>query len=159
MMAENIILRKQLIKLSRKHQRSHKLSLIDRLIFAILAHFIKTRRLVKSAIMIKPATILKFHKALINKKYRILFSAKLPRKPGPKGPSKELIHLILEMKKRNPNFGYLRIAMQIKNMFNINIDKDAVRRVLQKYHKHYPSNNSGPSWLAFLANMKDIMVY
>jgi hypothetical protein len=105
--------------------------------------------------MIKPATILKFHKALINKKYRILFSAKSPGKSGPKGPFKELIHLILEMKKRNPNFGYLHIAMQIKNMFDINIDKDVVRRVLQKYQKHYPSNNGVPSWLAFLANMKD----
>lgn len=155
LMAENLILRKQLITLTRKHHRSPKLSLIDKLIFAILAHVIKTRRLVKSAIMIKPATILKFHKALINKKYRILFSTKLPRKLGPEGPSKELIHLILEMKKSNPNFGYLRIAMQIKNMFDIDVDKDVVRRVLQKNQKHYPSNNGGPSWLAFLANMKD----
>jgi len=124
LMAENLILRKQIINLSKKHQRSPKLSLIDRLIFAILAHFIKSKRLMKPAIMIKLATILKFHKALINKKYRILFSAKSPKKPGPKGPSTELIDLILEMKRRNPNFGYLRIAMQINNMFNINIDKD-----------------------------------
>ena len=155
LMAENLMLRKQLIKQSRKHKRSPKLSFIDRVIFAILAHFIKPGRLIKSAIMVKPVTILKFHQALIKRKYRILFSAKSPRKPGPKGPSKELIQLILEMKKRNPNFGYLRIAMQIKNMFNINIDKDVVRRILQKYKKHYPSNNGGPSWLAFLANMKD----
>jgi len=34
-------------------------------------------------------------------------------------------------------------------MFDINIDKDIVRRILQKYQKHFPSNNGGPSWLAF----------
>ena len=104
--------------------------------------------------MIKPATVLKFHRALIKRKYSALFSAKLPRKTGPKGPSKELIQLILEMKKRNPNFGYLRIAMQIKNMFDIYIDKDVVRRVLKTHKKHSP-DNKGPSWLAALANMKD----
>ena len=154
-MAENLMLRKQLLKLWRKHQRSPKLSSIDRVIFAILAHFVKSSRLIKSAIMIKPATILKLHQALIKRQYCILFSTKSPRKPGPKGPSNELIHFILEMKKRNPNFSYVRIAMQIKNMFDINIDKDVVRQVLQKNQKHYPSNSGGPSWLAFVGNMKD----
>lgn len=36
---------------------------------------------------------------------------------GPKGPEKELINLILEMKKLNPRFGARRIAMQIANQF------------------------------------------
>ena len=40
-------------------------------------------------------------------------------------------------------------------MFNIDINKDVVRRVLQKYQKYSPGNCDGPSWLAFLANMKD----
>ncbi len=65
LIAENMMLRKQLIQLSRKHKRSPKLSFLDRLLFAILAHFINPTRLIKSAIIIKPATIIKFHKALI----------------------------------------------------------------------------------------------
>jgi putative transposase len=76
LMAENMMLRKQLITLSRRHIRSPKLSLLDRVIFAILAQLIKPRRLLKSAIIIKPATILKFHKSLINKKYSMLFSSR-----------------------------------------------------------------------------------
>jgi len=127
LIAENMMLRKQLIHLSRKQKRSPKLSFLDRLFFAMLAHFINPRRLFKSAIIIKPATIIKFHKALIQRKYRWLFSAKSMKKPGPKGPSKELIRLILEMKKRNPRFGCMRIAMQIKNAFGIEINKDVVR--------------------------------
>jgi len=51
LIAENIMLRKQLIQLSRKHKRSPKLSFLDRLYFAILAHFINPRRLIKSAII------------------------------------------------------------------------------------------------------------
>lgn len=155
LMAENLMLRKQLIQLSRKHQRSSKLSFIDRVIYAVLAHFIKPSRLLRSAMIIKPSTILSFHRALIKKKYRLLFSPKSKSKPGPKGPSKELIQLILEMKEKNPTFGYLRIAMQIQNMFDIDIDKDVVRRVLHKYKHNFLDNNLGPSWLTFLASMKD----
>jgi len=31
-------------------------------------------------------------------KYRMLFSSKRRRKPGPKGPSAELVHAVVEMK-------------------------------------------------------------
>lgn len=90
----------------------------------------------------------------MNRKYRLLFTPKLFKKPGPKGPSKELIKLIVEMKLKNPLFGCPRIAMQIKNAFGIEIDKDVVRRVLAKYYKPV-GNDQGPSWLSFLGNMKD----
>ncbi len=52
--------------------------------------------------------------ALIKQKYRLLFSAKLKRKPGPKGPSKELINLIIDMKKRKLRYGYLRKGSELK---------------------------------------------
>lgn len=154
LMAENLILRKQLMTLSRKYKHSPKLSFFDRLSFAVLSQFINRFRLNKLAIIVKPATIIQFHKALIKRKYHLLFSTKSIRKPGPKGPSKELIELILEMKRRNPRYGYLRIAMQIQNVFDLTINKDIVRRVLNKFHHRNP-NNHGPSWLSFLANMKD----
>ena len=58
------------------------------------------------------------------------------------------------MKKRNPSFGYLRIAMQIKNAFGINLDKGVVKRILDKYDKS-TGGGEGPSWLTFLGHMKD----
>ena len=63
-------------------------------------------------------------------KYRALFSPNLRRKPGPKGPSAELIHAVVEMKQRNPNWRCPRIAQQIALAFRIQIDKDVVRRIL-----------------------------
>lgn len=58
------------------------------------------------------------------------------------------------MKQRNPRFGCRRIAMQINNIFGLNINKDIVWRILAKYYKS-PSNDDGPSWLNFIGNMKD----
>ncbi len=130
--AENITLRKQLISLSRHVNRSPKLTVADRIIFGFLGGLISARRLLRIAVILKPATILKYHRALVNRKYRLLFSNKVLRKPGPKGPSQEVINAIIEMKKRNPRYGYRRIAMQISIAFGVDIDKDVVRRVLKK---------------------------
>lgn len=76
------------------------------------------------------------------------------KKPGPKGPDQSLIDAIVAIKRRNPRFGYRRIAMQISLAFAIEADKDLVRRVLDKYHHKNP-NRQGPSWLTFIGQMKD----
>jgi len=60
----------------------------------------------------------------------MLFSRKRRRPPGPKGPSKELIEAVVELKRRKLNWGCPRIAQQITLAFGVAIDKDVVRRIL-----------------------------
>ena len=90
-----------------------------RLIYGILVSFINPSWLSSLAIIIKPCALLRFHKALVDRKYHWLFTHKSKSKPRPKGPSAELIKIIVEMKRHNPRFGYLRIALQIKQAFGI----------------------------------------
>ncbi len=73
--------------------------------------------------------------------------------PGPTGPSRELIELVLEMKRRNPNFGCIKIADQIAKTFALPLNKDVVRRILTSYYR--PERGDGPSWLSFLGQTKD----
>ncbi len=47
--------------------------------------------------MLKPATLIAFHRALKERKYRRLLSPQRRGKPGPKGPSKELVQAIVEI--------------------------------------------------------------
>ncbi|WNO11242.1 integrase core domain-containing protein [Teredinibacter sp. KSP-S5-2] len=122
----------------------------DRFIFSLCGEFLSLQRITKNAVLLKPATILRFHTALKNKKYQLLYKAK----PGPKGPSQGVIDAILEFKKRNPRFGTSRIAQQINLAFGLAINKDIVRRILFKYHKPN-GDNTGPSWLTFLGHSKD----
>ena len=152
--AENIVLRQQLITLSRNHKRAPRLTFFDKIIFGILTSMTSLKRLQRIAVIIKPTTLLKFHKALVIRKYSLLFSNKSSKKPGPKGPDDNVIDLIIEMKQRNPTYGYRRIAMQIADIFGIQIDKDVVRRVLSKHYKNNPED-TGPSWLTFIGHMKD----
>lgn len=77
LMAENQLLRQQLIVLNRGRVRAPSLKPFDRFFFGSLAFFIGDQRLKKVTIALKPATILKFHKALIQRKYSRLFSNKL----------------------------------------------------------------------------------
>jgi len=71
----------------------------------------------------------------VKRKYRQLFSPKCRGKPGPKGPSAALIAAIVETKKRNPSWDCRRIAQQLCLDFDIKIDKDVVRRVLEKHYR------------------------
>ncbi len=74
--AENVMLRQQLLVVRRRQKRAPKLSFLDRLIFGFLASIIHPRRLSRIAMIVRPATLLKFHQALIKHQYRLLFSEK-----------------------------------------------------------------------------------
>ena len=84
-----------------------------------------------------------------------MFSKKSQKKPGRKGPQQEIVNAIIEMKKRNPMFGYLRIVMQIYQAFGIKLDAGIVRRVLAKYYNPTNHGDDGPSWLSIIGHMKD----
>ena len=108
--AESLLVKHQLLIVSRSRARAPVLRPTDRVIVGLCAIFMRPGRLLRSAIVLKPSTILSFHRALVKRKYRLLFTPKTRRKPGPRGPSPELISAIVEMKRRNPSFGYQRIA-------------------------------------------------
>jgi putative transposase len=154
--AESLLLKHQLLISNRSRQRAPNLTTLDRLALGLTMMFVNPRRIAKLGALVKPATLFKFHRALVDRKYRLLFSSSPHRcKPGPKGPSAELIAAIVEMNRRNPCFGYMRIAQQISDAFGVEIDKDIVRRVLAKHYRPGDSGCHGPSWLTFIAQTKD----
>jgi hypothetical protein len=67
---------------------------------------------------------------MTKRKYRLLFSSDVHAKPGPKGPSQEVVTAVIDVKRRNPTWGCPRIAQQITLAFGIPINKDVVRRIL-----------------------------
>src|SRR5271169_3718455 len=154
LVAESLLLKHQLRIVNRSRHRSPNLPSSDRILAGLLALLVRPTRLLRSAIVLKPSTLLALHKAMRKRKYRMLFSLDRRAKPGPKGPSAELVHAVVEMKQRNPKWGCPRIAQQIASAFNIQIDKDVVRRILD-HHYRPGQNSSGPSWLTFLGHMKD----
>jgi putative transposase len=131
--AENLVLKQQLIVLRRARRRAPNLTRSDRLLCGFGSLFLSPGRIRKVAIVLRPSTLLAFHQALVRRKYRRLFSSTpCPKKPGPKGPDEALIQAIVELKSRNPRFGCPRIARIFLQTFRIDIDKNVVYRVLAK---------------------------
>ena len=151
--AESVLVKQQLLILNRSRKRSPNLWASDRIVVGLCGLLIHPVRLARCAIIFKPSTLLSFHQALKNRKYRLLFSARLRKKPGPKGPGQEVIAAVVEMKQRNPTWGCPRIAQQIALAFGIEINQDVVRRILATRYR--PEPDSGPSWLTFLGHAKD----
>jgi hypothetical protein len=152
--ADSLLMKQQLLIIKRSRRRAPNLSALDRFLFGFWSLFLDPCRIQRAAVIIRPSTLLKFHNLLKKRKYRLLYSSNKNGKPGPKGPSPELIHAIVELKQRNPRFGCLRIAQQIAKAFGVDIDKDLVRRVLAKHYRPMP-DGGGPSWLTFLGYTKD----
>ena len=97
--AENLLLKQQLIVPRRPRQRAPNLTTVDRLLCGFGSLFLGPGRLRKVAIGVRPSTLLAFHRALVHRKYRRLFSSShRPKTPGPKGPSDALIRTIVELK-------------------------------------------------------------
>ena len=150
--AESVLVKHQLRILNRGRKRAPNLRAADRILAGLCTLFMRPARILRSAIVLKPSTLLHLHNVLMKRKYRMLFSPQRRRRPGPKGPNKELIDAVVEMKRRNPNWGCPRIAQQIALAFAVEIDKNVVRRILSV---HYRPASGGPSWLTFLGHTKD----
>ena len=127
--AESVLVTHQLLILNRSRKRSPNLRPADRVVVGLCALFMRPGRLIRSAIVFKPSTLLSLHRALIQRKYRWLFSSKGPTRPGPKGPRQEVIAAVVDMKQRNPTWGCPRIAHQITLAFGIPI----IRRTLDRH--------------------------
>src|SRR6516162_3528836 len=88
--AESVLVRHQLLILNRGRKRAPNLRATDRIIAGLCTVFIRPARVLRSAIVLKPSTLLHFHSVLNKRKYRILFSPERGCRPGPKGPDKDL---------------------------------------------------------------------
>jgi hypothetical protein len=109
----------KLLILNRGRKRAPNLRAADRILAGMCTLFMRPARILHSAIVLRPSTLLHFHHLLIQHKYRILFSPPQKKRPGPKGPSQELIDAVVVMKRRNSNWGCPRIAQQISLAFGV----------------------------------------
>ena len=153
--AESVLVRHQLLILNRGRKRAPNLRTADRIVAGLCTLFMRRARVLRSAIALKPSTLLHLHSVQRKRKYRMLFSPVRGRRPGPKGPNKALIGAVVAMKRRNPTWGCPRIAQQIELAFGVEIDKDVVRRLLSVHYRPEADSGGGPSWLTFLGHMKD----
>jgi hypothetical protein len=72
--AESLLVKHQLLILNRSRQRAPNLRASDPIVAGVCALFMRPARVIRSAIVIRPSTVLDFHRTLRTRKYRLLFS-------------------------------------------------------------------------------------
>ena len=85
--AESLLVKQQLLILNRSRQRAPNLRASDRVLAGVCALFMRPARVLRSAIVLRPSTILAFHRTLRACKYQWLFSPR-PVAPALKGRPK-----------------------------------------------------------------------
>ena len=66
--AESLSLKHQLLISNRSRHRAPNLATLDRVVLGLTTRFVNARRIPKLAAILKPSTLLKFHKALVDRK-------------------------------------------------------------------------------------------
>src|SRR5271154_658772 len=148
--AESLAVKHQLLIMKRSQRRAPNLTSWDRLMLGFCTLWVSPKRLPKMAVITKASTLLRVHQALVKRKYHLLYGCR----PGPKGPSGELIAAVVEMKRRNPRMGCRKIAEQISSAFGLDINKDVVRRILIQHYRPAPGG-CGPPWLSIIGQARD----
>lgn len=69
LISENLILKQQLMVLTKKRKRSPNLTSFDRIVLAVGSVLINPSRLTQLAVVISHQTLLKFHRAMVKRKY------------------------------------------------------------------------------------------
>ena len=77
-----MLVRHQLLILNRSRKRSPNLRVYDRVIAGLCTFLMRPARVLKSAIVLKPSTLLRFHKLLVKRKYRASFFAQTQKTTG-----------------------------------------------------------------------------
>ena len=69
-------LKYQLLILNHSRERAPKRRPMDRVIAGLCAAAMRAARLIRSAIALRPSTLWRFHRALVKRSYRLLFTPK-----------------------------------------------------------------------------------
>ena len=145
LIAENILLRQQLIVLNRQVKKP-EFKPLDRLIFVVLASFVKDWK--QTLLILKPDTLLCWHRQGFKLFWK--FKSKAKSKVRKSKISPETIALIKKMAKENKLWGAERIRGELLKL-NIKVAK----RTIQKYMCQVPPPDTAPTgqkWSTFLKN-------
>src|SRR5258708_4493927 len=138
--AENLVLRQQVIALSRKSGSRVRLRNIDRLIFVWLYRFFPS--ILNAITGVKPETVIRWHRC----GFRAYWRWKSRRRGGRPKIDRQIRDLIRRMSRENPLWGAPRIHGELL-MLGIEVAQSTVAR--------YMTKRQGPpsqSWKTFLHN-------
>lgn len=150
--AEILALRHQILVLQRQVDRP-SFTPTDRTILALLSRAFDRRRLNKVMLIVKPATVIGWHRKLVARHWT---QPPVPRTGRPPTPA-ELRRLVLRLDTENPNWGYRRIHGEMRRLGH-RLAASTVWKILRNAGREPTPNRTGPSWSEFIASQAHALV-
>jgi hypothetical protein len=131
---EIALLRQQVLLLQREQRQPPHLSRWDRLVLALLAHRLSTaahlarRGWHHSLLLFTPATLLRWHRELVRRKWTF----RQPQRGGRPPLDPELSALILRLARENPRWGYDRIQGELTKLGH-QVGRSTIRDLLKRH--------------------------
>ena len=151
--AEILALRHQLRVAQRQINRP-RFTPADRAILGTLARRFDRKRLAQVLFIVKPATVIGWHKRLVARRWT--YHHKTARVGRPPTPA-EIRQLVLRLDSDNPTWGYRRIHGEIRRLGH-KIAASTVWSILRKAGREPTPNRTGPSWSQFIASQTKVLV-
>ena len=129
------------VAILRRHVKRPDLFPTDRLILTALGRHLESGKL-----MFSPATLLRWHRELVRRKWAAF--QRRPRRGRPR-LLEETKALILEMARENPRWGDRRIKGELLKL-GIKVSATAIRMLLREHRISPAPRRGGPTWRQFI---------
>jgi putative transposase len=150
--AEILALRHQLLVLQRQIDRA-QFTETDRTILAVLSGVFDRRRLAEVFIIVRPATVIGWHRRLVARRWTQPPTARRGR------PSIEprVRKLVIRLAGENPNWGYRRIHGELARLGHT-IAASTVWKILRAAGINPVRDRTGPTWIEFIRSQAGAII-
>jgi len=143
-----LLLHQQLLIAQRRAGKRFCLSRGEKLTLVLGSLGMKTRQLLDSLVLVKPATLVGWHREIVRRHWTTFRAG---RRPGRPPISEEARRLLVRIARDNPRMGYTKLAGEMRKLGYADFGRSTVARIL-KQHGLTPERRRGGglSWLQFL---------
>jgi len=145
---EILALRQQVLILQRQLGRRPRLMRAERLALLLTCLRMKRQQLLSSLLIVKPATLVGWHRQTVRRHWTF----KQKRKPGRPPINPEAEQLVLQIARENPRWGYTKIAGEVRRLGYPTIGRSTVGRILKRHGLVPRPHHGGLSWADFLGH-------
>jgi putative transposase len=136
------------LRVLRRKTGPPKLRAIDRVLLAAASRVIPRERW--AAFLVTPATLLRWHRELVRRKW----TYRRIGRPGRPPIDREVRELILRLARENPRWGCMRIEGELRKL-GIRVAATTIRSLLRTARLGPAPRRTGPSWTEFLRAQAD----
>ena len=145
---EVVVLRQQVRMYQRQATRAPRLSRWDKvLLAAIIARY---RALASAVVIVQPDTVLRWHRAIVRRKWTFGNTARRGRPATPAAT----VELIVRLARENRAWGYGKIQGELLKVGH-RVSRASIKRVLRRHALPPAPRRGRTTWRAFLAQHRD----